>query len=89
MRFFTAVFLPIFLFALRFFTRMFRTPVPRRLVARGLDPAQGAPETFDLPFIANLLLFRSFNQLQDVLHLFEGVFERFHNPAHLIRGPGE
>jgi hypothetical protein len=87
-RFFTPMFLPIFGVAGRF-TRIFRTPFPLRLMAGGLDTAQGAPEIFDLPFIANLLFFRSLNQFQNVFHLFQGVFEGFHNPPHIIHSVGE
>jgi hypothetical protein len=74
-RFFTPMFLPIVVVAGRFFTRVFRTPVPLRFLAWGLDAAQRASEIFDLPFITNLLFFRGFNQFQNVFHLFEGVFE--------------
>jgi hypothetical protein len=91
MRFLGTVFFPTFPFASRFFARVFGTPIPiaLRLVAGHLNSAQGAPEIFDLPFIADLLFFRRFNQLQNVFHLFEGFFEGFHYSAHFIRSPGQ
>lgn len=79
----------VFIFARPFFARMFRASIALRFVARRLDPAQGAPEVFDFPFVANLLLFRQFNQFQNVLHLLESFFQGFHDPAHLICRLGE
>lgn len=81
---FTALIVP-----LPFVATMVRTPLPRRLVARRLDPAQGAPQIFNLAFIADLLFFRCFNQFQNVLHLFESFFERFHYLPHFIRRLGQ
>jgi hypothetical protein len=88
-RFVTSAFLSMFIAARPFLTWMFGAPFPGRFVSRRLDPAQGAPEIFDFPFVVDVLFFRRFNQFQDVLHLFESVFERFHDSAHLVRGPGE
>jgi hypothetical protein len=88
-QFFLPVFFAVVIVPLRFFATMFRTPFPRGLVAGRLDPAQGAPEIFNLPFIANFLFFRQFNQFQNVLHLFKGFFERFHDSVHFIHGLGE
>ncbi|HEY1787618.1 MAG TPA: hypothetical protein VGJ73_05655 [Verrucomicrobiae bacterium] len=87
--FFAAVFLAVFRFAARFFPGIFRTPIARLLVARGLDSAEGAAEIFDLAFVTEFLFFRQLNDFQNVLHLFEGFFERFHDPAHIIDRPGK
>jgi hypothetical protein len=88
-RFFRPVFFPIMVVSMRSFSRVFGTPFPWLLLARRLDPAQSAPEILDLPFIADFLFFRQFNQFQDVLHLFQSLFERFHDPPHIIHCPGE
>lgn len=92
------------LFAARFFLPMFFLTVVTRLlagwlgtsltltlrfVARRLDPAQGAPQIFNLPFVVKFLFFGRFNQFQNVFHLFQRFFEGFHNSAHLVRGPGQ
>jgi hypothetical protein len=87
--FFAAVFLAVFRVAARFFAWIFGTSVALRFVARGLDSAEGAAEVFDFALVAELLFFRQLNDFQDVLHLFEGFFERFHDPAHIIYRPGE
>lgn len=89
LRFFGPMFLTLVVLTRPIVSAGFRTPVPLLLVAWRLDAAEGAPEIFDLPFIANFLFFRYLNQLQDMLHLFEGFFEGFHDLAHLIHSPGE
>ena len=88
-RFFALVLLTLLMLAGRLFARIFWTPFARRFVARHLDTAQGPAEIVNLPFVVNFLLFRKFNQFQHMLHLFEGVFERFNNTAHIIHCPGQ
>ena len=88
-KFFALAFFALFMLAVRLSARIFGTPFARGLVARRLDAAQRPPEIVNLPFVVNLLLFRKFNQFQDVLHLFKSFFERFHNTAHIIHCPGQ
>lgn len=89
--FMTVLFMLALTFTPGFFPGIFRTPFPipvsLRFIPRGLNPAQGAPQIFNLPFIIQLLFLRQFNQFQNVLHLFQRLFERFHNPSHFIRSP--
>jgi hypothetical protein len=86
LRFFTRTVVPFLILARSFFTGMFRTPLPWRLMARRLDPAQGAPQIIYLPFVANLLFLGQLNQFQNVLHLFERFLKGFHDSAHVIHG---
>ena len=85
--FLALAFLALFMLAGWFFTGIFGTSFTRRLVARRLDTAQGAAEIFNLAFVIKLLLLRQFHEFQDVFHLFERFFKRFHNTAHIIHGP--
>jgi hypothetical protein len=88
-RLFMPGFFPILMAAMLVISRIFGTSFPWLLLARRLNSAQGAPEIFDFPFITDFLFFRQFNQFQDLLHLFEGIFERFHDPAHVIHSFGK
>jgi hypothetical protein len=84
-RFFTRAFLSILFLTRPFFTLRLGTAFPRRFVARRLEAAQGPPKVFNLPFVVKLLFLRQFDQFQNVLHLLEGFFERFYDPADLVR----
>ena len=66
------------------FTGISGTPFTRHLMARLLDAAQGSAKILNLAFVIEFLLFRQFNQFQDLFHLFERFFEGFHNTAHII-----
>lgn len=81
------LFMPRFLPA-RLFAPRFGASFPLRLTARYLDAAEAAAEVFDFTFIVQLLVFGKFNELQNVFHLLEGIFEGRDNGPHLFGGLG-
>ena len=79
-------FVPRFFVSARLFAPGFRAAVARWFIARDLDAAQGAAQVFNLALVAELLLFRQFDEFQDMFHLLKGLFERRDDLPHLVHG---
>ena len=61
----------------------------RFILARTVDPAEGALQILDFALVINLLALGQFQSFQDVVHFFERVFQVGDDLIDLLDGPGD